>query len=205
MPANSTEADNLFLKRHPVLIIVCLGAFMGTLDSGVVYTSLPKIAQYFHSSLAQVSWVLVAYLLVNTSLLLVCGRLGDLIAPGRLYLFGLLGFTGASVLCGLSPSLSWLVASRAFQGLGAAFLIALSPKLIVLVFEKNERGLPLGLLSASLAAGLCIGSPLGGIITTHLGWLYIFFLNIPLCGLSLIIGGRTLWRLPGGGPGTGRL
>jgi len=199
MPAISTGADNSFLRRRLVLITVCLGAFMGTLDSGVVYTSLPRIAQYFHGSLAQVSWVQVAYLLVNTSLLLVCGRLGDLIAPGRLYLFGLLGFTGASALCGLSPSLPWLVASRVLQGLGAAFLIALSPKLIVMVFEKKERGLPLGLLSASLAAGLCIGSPLGGIITTHLGWLYIFFLNIPLCALGLIIGGRTLWRLPGGG------
>jgi MFS family permease len=199
MPAIITGADNLFRARRPVLITVCLGAFMGTLDSGVVYTSLPRIAQYFHGSLAQASWVMVAYLLVSTSLLLVCGRLGDLMASGRLYLFGLLGFTGASALCGLSPSLSWLVASRALQGLGAAFLIALSPKLIVLVYEKKERGLPLGLLSASLAAGLCVGSPLGGAITTHLGWLYIFFLNIPLCGLGLIIGGRSLWRLPGGG------
>lgn len=171
---------------------------MGTLDSGVVYTSLPRIAQYFHVSLAQVSWVMVSYLLVNTSLLLVCGRLGDLLPAGRLYLFGLLGFTGASALCGLSPGLPWLVAGRALQGLGASFLIALSPKLIVQVFEKEERGLPLGLLSASLAAGLCVGSPLGGIVTTRLGWLYIFFLNIPLCGLSLIIGGRSLWRLPGG-------
>jgi len=89
-----TGADNLFQKRRTVLITVCLGAFRGTLDSGVVYTSLPRIAQYFHGSLAQVSWVMVAYLLVNTSLLLVCGRLGDLIASGRRYLFGLLEFTG---------------------------------------------------------------------------------------------------------------
>jgi MFS family permease len=199
MSALNPEAVNLVLARRQVLITVCLGAFMGTLDSGVVYTSLPRIAQSFHGTLAQVSWVMVAYLLVSTSLLLVCGRLGDLMAAGRLYLCGLLWFTGASALCGLSPSLSWLVASRALQGLGAAFLIALSPKLIVLVFEKKERGLPLGLLSASLAAGLCIGSPLGGVITTHLSWLYIFFLNIPLCGLTLMIGGRTLWRLPGGG------
>jgi len=199
MPAIISEADNLFLERRRVLITICLGAFMGTLDSGVVYNSLPRIAQHFHSSLAQVSWVMVANLLVSTSFLLICGRLGDLMSPGRLDIFGLLLFTGASALCGLSHDLSWLVASRALQGLGGSFLIALSPKLIFLVFKKEERGLPLGLLSASLAAGFCVGSPLGGMITTHLGWLYIFFLNIPLCGLSLLIGGRCLWRVPGGG------
>jgi MFS family permease len=198
--APNTIAPETIRRHRRVLITVCLGAFMGTLDSGVVYTSLPRIAQHFHSSLSQVSWVMVAYLLVSTSLLLICGRLGDLLPPGRLYLLGLVEFTGASALCGFSPSLTWLIIGRALQGLGASLLIALSAKLIVMVFDKQERGLPFGLLSAALAGGLCIGAPLGGLITSHLGWLYIFFLNIPLCALALVIGGRHLWRLPGGEP-----
>ncbi|MGA9821164.1 MAG: MFS transporter, partial [Desulfobaccales bacterium] len=84
-----------------ILATACLGAFMATLDTSIVNIALPQIARSFGSSLSQISWVMVAYLLVQVSLLLISGRLGDLLAPGRLFLLGLLIFTGSSALCGL--------------------------------------------------------------------------------------------------------
>lgn len=169
---------------------------MSTLDTGIVNVALPRIAQELHGSLAQISWVVVAYLLTNTSSLLTSGRLGDLLPPGRLYLLGLLVFTGASALCGLSPGLPWLVASRTLQGLGASLILGLAPKLVALSYGEGERGLALGLFSTAFATGISVGAPLGGVITSHLGWPYIFFINIPICGLALILGGPFLARLP---------
>ena len=106
--ANLLLATDLLIlprRRGLILLTVCLGAFMATLDTSIVNIALPQIARDFHCTLSQISWVMVIYLLVNVSLLLTSGRLGDLLAPGRLYLLGLLIFTGASALCGLSPGL----------------------------------------------------------------------------------------------------
>src|SRR4030042_3686984 len=96
-------------ERRPILLTVCLGAFMATLDSSIVNIALPQMARDFHSSLAGISWVMVIYLLVNVALLLTSGRLGDLLAPGRLYLLGLALFTGSSGLCGVCPGGSFPV------------------------------------------------------------------------------------------------
>jgi EmrB/QacA subfamily drug resistance transporter len=182
-------------RRGLILLTVCLGAFMATLDTSIVNIALPQIARDFHSTLPQISWVMVIYLLVNVSLLLTSGRLGDLLAPGRLYLLGLLIFTGASALCGLSPRLPELVAARALQAVGASLMLGLGPKLIALTYGEGERGLALGLFSTAFATGVSVGAPLGGFITTYLGWPYIFFINIPICALALALGGRSLGRL----------
>lgn len=185
--------------RRVLLFTVCLGAFMATLDTSIVNIALPQIAREFDSTLPQISWVMAIYLLVNVSLLLTSGRLGDLLAPGRLYLLGLLIFTGASVLCGLSSGLSsglaWLVAARALQGLGASLMLGLAPKIIAVTFGEGERGLALGLFSTAFAAGVSVGAPLGGVITHYLGWPYIFLINIPICALALLVGVRPLRRL----------
>jgi MFS family permease len=182
--------------RRRILLTVCLGAFMGTLDTSIVNVALPEIARQFHSSLGQISWVLVIYFLINVSLLLASGRLGDLLAPGRLYLLGLTIFTGASALCGLSPGLGFMVASRAFQGVGASLMLGQAPKLIALTYGEGERGLALGLFSTAFASGVSVGAPLGGLITYYLGWPYIFFINIPICTLALGLGSRVLSGLP---------
>ena len=178
-----------------LLFTVCLGAFMATLDTSIVNIALPQIAREYHSTLSQISWVMVIYLLVNLSLLLTSGRLGDLLAPGRLYLLGLLIFTGASALCGLSTGLAWLVAARALQGLGGSLMLGLAPKIIAVTYGEGERGLALGLFSTAFAAGISVGAPLGGFITHYLGWPYIFYLNIPICALALVVGVRPLGRL----------
>jgi EmrB/QacA subfamily drug resistance transporter len=197
MPIMSTAADpaDPSPSRGWLLFTVCLGAFMATLDTSIVNIALPQIAREFHSSLSQISWVLVIYFLVNLSLLLTSGRLGDLLSPGRLYLLGLLIFTGASALCGLSSGLAWLVVARALQGLGGSLMLGLAPKIIAVTYGEGERGLALGLFSTAFAAGISVGAPLGGFITYYLGWPYIFLINIPICALALVVGSRPLGRL----------
>jgi EmrB/QacA subfamily drug resistance transporter len=179
-------------NRRLILLAVCVGAFMATLDTSIVNIALPQIARDFHCSMVQISWVMLIYLLMNVSLLLTSGRLGDLLAPGRLFLLGLVIFTGASALCGASPGLAWMVAARALQGIGGSLMLGVAPKLIALAYGEGERGLALGLFSTAFATGISVGAPLGGIITTYLGWPFIFFINLPICAGAIWVGGRVL-------------
>lgn len=190
------NSGDFFAGRRWILLSACLGAFMATLDTSIVNIALPQMARDFNGTLEQISWVMVIYLLANVSFLLTSGRLGDLLAPGRVYLLGLLIFTGSSAWCGLSPGLAALVAGRALQGLGASLMLGLAPKLIAVAYGEGERGLALGLFSMAFATGISVGAPLGGIITVYLGWPYIFFLNIPICALILVLGSRALLPLP---------
>ena len=179
-------------NRRVILLAVCVGAFMATLDTSIVNIALPQIARDFGCSMLQISWVMLIYLLMNVSLLLTSGRLGDLLAPGKLFLLGLVIFTGASALCGISPGLAWMVAGRAVQGLGGSLMLGVAPKLIALAYGEGERGLALGLFSTAFATGISVGAPLGGIITTYLGWPFIFFINLPICAGAFWVGGRVL-------------
>ena len=200
MPDAALIPDNLSRSRRWILLSACVGAFMATLDTSIVTIALPVMAREFHGSLEHISWVMTIYILINVSFLLTSGRLGDLLAPGKLYLLGILVFTGASVLCGLSPGLSYLVGARALQGLGASLMLGLAPKLIALSYAEGERGLPLGLFSTAFATGITVGAPLGGVITACLGWPFIFFINIPICGLIFLLGSRALVKLPAQAP-----
>jgi EmrB/QacA subfamily drug resistance transporter len=191
MPA-AAAPEKFGLDRRVVLLAVCLGAFMATLDTSIVNIALPQIARDFNCSLMQISWVMLIYLLMNVSLLLTSGRLGDLLAPGKLFLLGLLIFTGASALCGFSPSLAWMVGARALQGIGGSLMLGVAPKLIALAYSEGERGLALGLFSTAFATGISVGAPLGGIITTYLGWPFIFYINIPICMVAFGVGSRVL-------------
>ena len=195
MPAAAATSNHHSLNRRVVLLTVCLGAFMATLDTSIVNIALPQIAREFHCSLVQISWVMLIYLLMNVSLLLTSGRLGDLLAPGKLFLLGLVVFTGASALCGASPGLAYMVGSRALQGLGGSLMLGMAPKLIVLAYGEGERGLALGLFSTAFATGISVGAPLGGVITTYLGWPFIFFINIPICAAAFWVGSRVLWPI----------
>jgi EmrB/QacA subfamily drug resistance transporter len=192
MPAATSTPEPQPVNRRVILLAVCVGAFMATLDTSIVNIALPTIARDFGCSLVQISWVMLIYLLMNVSLLLTSGRLGDLLAPGKLFLLGLVIFTGASALCGISPGLAWMVAARALQGVGASLMLGVAPKLIALAYGEGERGLALGLFSTAFATGISVGAPLGGIITTYLGWPFIFFINLPICAGAFLVGGRVL-------------
>ena len=128
----------------------------------------------------EISWGYVIYLLMNVSLLLTSDRLGDLLAPGKLFLMGLAIFTGASALCGISPSLAPDGGRPGFAGGWGSLMLGIAPKLIALAYGEGERGLALGLFSTAFATGISVGAPLGGIITTYLGWPFIFFINLPI-------------------------
>jgi EmrB/QacA subfamily drug resistance transporter len=181
--------------RKGILATACLGAFMATMDTSLVNMALPQIAQAFDSSISRISWVMVAYLLTNASLLITSGRLSDLLAPGRLFILGVVVFIVASGLCSLSLNLAWLVAGRVCQGVGASLMLGVSPKLITVAYAEGERGLALGLFSMAFATGVTIGMPLGGLILTHLSWQAVFWVNPVLGLLALMAGHRRLLKL----------
>jgi EmrB/QacA subfamily drug resistance transporter len=196
--ANSSRMDKALNTDPPgyskklLLFTTALGAFMATMDTSLVSVGLPQIASYLNTSVAAISWVMVAYLLANASLQIVVGRLADLAAPGRLFLVGVSVFAAASGLAGLSPSFPFLIMFRVMQGMGGALMLGVAPKLISLAFPEGERGFALGMFSAGFATGVTLGAPLGGLLLTFVSWRFLFFVN-PLLGLVvLVLGSRTL-------------
>jgi EmrB/QacA subfamily drug resistance transporter len=165
---------------------------MATMDTSLVNVALPQIAAAFGSSISQISWVMVAYLLANASLLITSGRLSDLLPPGRLFILGVVTFASASLLGSMSPNLGWLLAGRVGQGVGASLMLGVSPKLITLVYPEGERGLPLGLLSMSFASGITIGAPLGGFVLSYLSWPAVFLVNPVIALPAVVAGSRRL-------------
>lgn len=165
---------------------------MATMDTSLVSVGLPQIASFLETSVAAISWVMVAYLLANASLQIVVGRLADLSAPGKLFAAGVILFAGASGLAGLSPNFSVLIVFRVLQGIGAALMLGVAPKLISLAFPEGERGFALGMFSAGFATGVTLGAPLGGLLLTFLSWRALFFVN-PILGLVVLaLGIRSL-------------
>lgn len=182
-------------RRKLTMLTVCAGAFMATLDTSMVSISLPLMARELQASLPAISWVMMAYLIVNASLLLSSSQLGDLWPTGRLFVAGMLIFCLAAAICGWLTQLWQLFLARAGQGLGAALMLGVAPKIITLIFPEGERGLPFGLFSTAFASGVTVGAPLGGLIAAHWGWPWIFLINLPIGGLALLVGGRQLFGL----------
>jgi MFS family permease len=146
--------------KWTVLLIVDIGIFMATLDASIVNISLPKISLFFHIPLSgMVEWVIIAYLIVIASLLLILGRLSDMVGQKLLWVLGLSIFTLSSGLCGAAPSLLHLVIFRALQGVGGAMIMALSPAMLTRAFPSTEWGRALGFLALVVAAGTSAGPP----------------------------------------------
>ena len=174
-------------NKWAMLGIVGVGIFMATLDSSIVNISLPTIAQYFGVPLnGAVEWVIIAYLVVVAGVLLTIGRLADMIGHKPIWVAGLIIFTSGSALSGAALSLGMLIASRALQGFGGALLMAISPAMLTGAFPSSERGRALGLNAVVVALGTSAGPTLGGIITTHLSWRWIFYVNVPIGIIGII-------------------
>ena len=168
---------------HPwlVLVLVCLAQFMVVLDATVVNVALPSIQQDLDMSEGDLQWVVNAYTLVFGGFLLLGGRAGDLLGRKRLFLFGLVVFTIASLLDGLSQTSGMLIGSRALQGLGAAFISPAALAIITTTFEEGEeRAKALGVWAAIAIGGAAIGLIVGGALTQLLSWPWIFFVNVPV-------------------------
>jgi EmrB/QacA subfamily drug resistance transporter len=166
---------------------------MATMDTSLVSVGLPQIAESLKTSVAAISWVMVAYLLANASLQIMVGRLADLAAAGRLFIAGVSLFAAASGLAGLSPGFHFLIICRVAQGVGGAMMLGVAPKLITLAFPEGERGFALGIFSSGFATGATMGAPLGGLILTYLSWRVLFSVNLIL-GVILLVSGLRILR-----------
>ena len=178
------------------------GVFMFTLDASIVNVALPTLAQAFGASLAAVQWVPLAYLLVITTLVMGAARLGDVYGRKRAYLSGMVLFIAASALCGLAPSVGWLIAFRALQGLGGVFISALGAAIIAQIFPPKERGRALGVIASCVTLGVALGPTVGALIIELAGWRWMFLVNIPVGIGAMSIVARVV---PGIAPTPSRL
>jgi EmrB/QacA subfamily drug resistance transporter len=186
-------------RRGPYSVLACimLGSIMGPIDASIVNVILPTITQFFGVYLSTAQWVPMIYLLTISSLLLFYGRLGDMIGYKKVYLCGLAGFIAASGLCGLSPTIRWLILFRALQGLAAGMMMAVPYAIITASFPPTARGKALGINAISISAGLAAGPLLGGFITSLLGWRFVFLINIPIGITGLLWAHRVIPALKG--------
>lgn len=178
--------------RKIILAIIAFAAFMATLDGTIVNISLPTIAESFHADMGLVSWVVLAYLLVLTGLMLACGRLGDMAGFRRVFIAGFAVFTLGSLLCGLAATIHHLIAFRVVQGVGAAAIEAIAPAMITLSLPAEKRGWALGILMTVVSVAIAAGPILGGYITEFLGWNWIFFINVPVGIVAIVLAARYL-------------
>ncbi|MBU1137379.1 MAG: MFS transporter [Proteobacteria bacterium] len=192
MSRNSTDSSPLTSDQRQIIICVSLASFMCLLDSYIVNISLPEIGRHFGVTAGEVVRINLAFLLVLTSGLSVWGKLADRIGLKRIFLSGYLIFTISSTLCGFAPSLFWLTAGRGLQGLGAAMLIVSGPAFIARDIPAARQGSAYGIQGSSSSLGLIIGAPLGGIISGHLGWQYIFLVNIPIGTAACLLAASVL-------------
>ena len=164
-----------------VLVLICFAQFMVILDATVVNVALPSIQHDLHMSEANLQWIVNAYTLVFGGFLLLGGRAGDLLGRKRLFLAGLVVFTLASLLDGLSSSSGMLIGARALQGLGAAFISPAALAIITTTFEEGaDRAKALGVWAAIAIGGSAVGLLLGGALTQAFSWPWIFFINVPI-------------------------
>jgi EmrB/QacA subfamily drug resistance transporter len=182
------------------LASLALAMLLSSLGTSIANVGLPTLALAFNASFQAVQWVVLAYLLAITSLVVSAGRLGDLLGRRRLLLAGVGLFTLASAASGFAPTLAWLIAARAAQGLGAAAMLALTVAFVGQTVPKEKTGRAMGLLGSMSAIGTALGPSLGGVLIAWLGWRALFFVNVPLGLLTFALA----WRfLPPDPPRTG--
>lgn len=174
------------------LVSLSLSILLSALGTSIANVGLPSLAQAFGASFQDVQWIVLAYLLAITSLIVSVGRLGDLLGRRRLMLVGISLFTTASVLCGMAPELWLLIAARALQGLGAAIMMALSMAFVGETVPKAKTGSAMGLLGTMSAIGTALGPSLGGLLIAGFGWQVIFLINLPLGLLAFVLAYRHL-------------
>ena len=169
-----------------------LSMLLSSLGTSIANVALPVLAEAFHAPFKQVQWVVVAYLIAVTALIVFAGRLGDRLGRRRLLLGGIVLFTAASALCGIAPTLWLLVAARALQGTGAAVMMALTLAFVGESVPKEKTGSAMGLLGTTSAIGTALGPSLGGLLIAGFGWRAIFFVMVPLGVATLILAYSSL-------------
>ena len=174
-------------RKWWTLIAVSVAIFMLLLDITVVNVALPEIQRSLHSSFADLQWVVNAYSLTLAAFLLTAGALADLLGRRRVFVTGVIVFTASSAACGLASSPLALNLARAAQGTGGAMMFATSLALIAQAFHGKERGVAFGVFGAVVGGAVAIGPVVGGVITSGIGWEWIFFVNVPIGVLAVIL------------------
>lgn len=174
------------------LAALALCILLSSLGTSVANVALPTLAQAFAASFQATQWVVLAYLLTITALIVGVGRLGDIVGRRRLLLIGLAVFTASSIVCAVAPALWVLIAARATQGLGAAVMMALALAMVSETVPKEKIGGAMGLLGTMSAVGTALGPVLGGFLIAGFGWQAMFFVNAPLGLLALLLAYRSL-------------
>ncbi|HEX6521268.1 MAG TPA: MFS transporter [Streptosporangiaceae bacterium] len=175
------------MRKWLPLVAICAGTFMLLVDVTIVTVALPNMSQGLHTSLPDLQWVLDLYALVLASLVLIAGSIADRIGRRALYLGGLVVFAAASLTCGLSGSVGMLIAARGVQGLGAAAMFATTMALISSSYSGRDRGFAFGIWAAINGAASAAGPLVGGLLTTHFGWRWIFLVNLPVCVVAVVL------------------
>jgi EmrB/QacA subfamily drug resistance transporter len=198
MPSSITNAASIKVnerQRWIALIVLCVGMLMIVLDATIVNVALPSIQGDLGFSQSSLAWVVNAYLITFGGLLLLAGRLGDLVGRKSVFMVGLAIFTGASLLCGLAQSQGVLVAARFLQGAGGAATSAVILGMIVTMFpEPREQARAIGVYSFVASAGGSIGLLAGGAITQAINWHWIFFVNLPIGLATALLAARLVER-----------
>lgn len=179
-----------------MLFIVGIGTLLSALAGSMINLALPDLGRELGLSIVTSRWVVQAYLLATSALMLVAGRLSDLLSHRRIYLSGFALFGAGSLACGLSASFAGLIVARVLQGIGGALLMAASPALLTTSVPPEKRGQALGILSTATYVGLSAGPPLGGALVSFAGWRWTFLVNVPVALLVLGLGIPFLPRTP---------
>src|ERR1700757_2544613 len=186
------------MRRHAtnpwvVLVLICLAQFMVVLDATITNVALPSIQKDLHLTEGNLQWIVNAYTLVFGGFLLLGGRAGDLLGRKRLFLIGLVIFTGASLLDGLATSEGMLVGARSLQGLGAALISPAALSIIATTFSEGaQRAKALGVWAAIAIGGSAVGLILGGVLTQYVSWPWIFFVNVPVGVVGFVLSLRLI-------------
>lgn len=186
------EDDDIQKKRWIILIVLNIFTFMSTLDGSIVNIALPVLSEKLGLPVAQIEWVTTAYFIAICAFILLFGKLGDSIGKIKIFKLGTVIFIIGSALCGLSGSLPLLVAARIVQAIGASMTMANSQGIVTDLFPAHERGKALGFIGTFVSLGSIAGPSLGGVMVSALGWQSIFWINVPIGLIALLLGWRLL-------------
>jgi EmrB/QacA subfamily drug resistance transporter len=174
-------------KKWWTLAAVAFGLFMIMLDNTVVNVALPSIEKDLHISISQLEWIVTAYALVFAALLITGGKLADLFGRRKIFIVGLVVFSLSSLACGLAPNAGFLIGARAVQGIGAALMNPATLSIITATFPPKQRGQAIGIWAGVSALALAIGPLAGGLIVDNIGWNWIFFVNVPVGAIGIVV------------------
>jgi drug resistance transporter, EmrB/QacA subfamily len=182
----------LYENRWHILPVILLGPLMATLDSSIVNVALPDMAQRLSVGINTIQWVVTSYLIAISALVLIFGRIADIIGKAVVFQYGFVIFSLGSLLCGLSKTIEFLIISRIIQAVGASMIMSSNQGLIAVIFPADERGRALGLSATTVAIGTMLGPPLGGIMVEIFNWESIFLINIPIGIVAFFLGRKML-------------